>query len=808
MAHLKRQLSTATVALVVPESANYLRKVLAQSVSHACAVGLTASLLAAGVQAAEPQSKVLAAEKAESSEEPSREGVLDTVVVTAQKREEKLKDVPIPITAISGTAIRDKNIVTSSDVERLAPNLSGQSSGNTGGRTGKPRWFLRGIGTNDPNANQEGPLSVYVDEVVVGLQGDQSFPLFDLERVEVLRGPQGTLWGKNNTGGALHFISKKPTFDNNGYARLGAGSFGKQTFEAASGGGLVDEKLAGRAAVYYEKGDGWAQNIVTGDDGPQLEDFNGRFQLLANFSDQLDGLLNFNVRKYRTGNIPSYVVGATSVNNVTTPNPGGAINQGGSSYIPPYGDDPDNRSDFWNGDSSAENTLYAGSFKLNWYVGENTVTSITALNYSDGDTEAKAGTPAGTTLDQNSTLGDTSSHQFTQELRLSSAQDQDLTWLVGAYYYDLQADSKSKAIRYKVGTTQEQYTQSSWDQDAKSFAIFGNTKYRFTERAALTLGLRQTWESKDITETTLTATDTVGNQNIVIVQPGGSPDSVRGSGVVAPAQLSKDANWNKTTWDITPEYFITPDVMVYGRIASGFRSGGFNQSIVRGDIIQTEPETLIDYEVGLKSSWLDGRLNANVNAFYYDIKDLQLNIQQQVPGTTITSTAGASDGNVKGLEFEVEALPTEFWRVTSSLGLLRTEYTNFKYNIGGVDLDASGNEFYRTPETSFRLDTDYRIPLAALGGSVILGTDWSYRSHIYHNATVQNDPVQETPGYWLGNARVSYQPNDKRWQVAAFVNNWTNESEKVLSQIVTTRGVYPTGYIAPRTFGVQTTLNF
>src|SRR5690606_4795291 len=127
---------------------------------------------------------------------------LSAVVVTSQKREEKIQDVPVPINAIAGTDIQDKQIASSTDVERLAPNLSGQ--GTSAAKTGKPRWFLRGIGTNDPNQNQDGPLSIYVDEVVIGLQNLQSFPLFDLERVEVLRGPQGTLWGKNNTGGALH----------------------------------------------------------------------------------------------------------------------------------------------------------------------------------------------------------------------------------------------------------------------------------------------------------------------------------------------------------------------------------------------------------------------------------------------------------------------------------------------------------------------------------------------------------------------------------------------------------------------------
>src|SRR5690606_6007350 len=153
----------------------------------------------------------------------------------------------------------------------------------------------------------------------------------------------------------------------------------------------------------------------------------------------------------------------------------------------------------------------------------------------------------------------------------------------------------------------------------------------------------------------------------------------------------------------------------------------------------TDPETLTDFELGAKTTWLGGRLNAHAALFYYRIKDLQLNIQQQVPGTTITSTAGSSDGNVKGFELEIEALPTDYWRLATSLGLLRTEYTDFEFTIGGTVLDASGNEFYRTPRTSFRIDTDYRLPPPA-GSQVSVGAACASRSHIYRNAPAHRAP--------------------------------------------------------------------
>ena len=730
---------------------------------------------------------------------------LGAVVVTAQRRSQRLKDVPIPITAVSGEAVRDKQLVTSSDIERVAPNLSAQS---TGGRSSKPRWFLRGIGTNDPNSNQEGPLGVYVDEVVIGLQNNQNFPIFDLERVEVLRGPQGTLWGKNNTGGAIHFISRKPQFKDEGLISAGIGSYGARTIEAVGNTQLVDEKVAVRGAVKYERNDGWARNIATGEDGPGLQDFAGRLQLLANLGDGVDLLLSGRTRNRSGGNLPSYLVGATSTNNVTTNNPDGTINQGGGAYVPPYGDSPDTTSDYWAGNGFNKETTNGATAKLNWKLGQGiTLTSITATDSGSTDTYAAVGVPPDTVIDRNSTRGGSSFRQWTQELRLTSEQNQRLSWIAAAYYYDQQADTFSKTARFAAGTTREQYNASSWDQDSQSSALFGNVKFKYDERNATTLGLRQTWEKKSIHETTLTAQDTSGDANVVnfpITSAWWLPGGTTGSGIVAPTEISKSNQWSRLTWDITQEHRFNKDFLGFVRVATGFRSGGFNQNIVNNDIIETDPESLTDYELGVKSSWWGGRISANAALFYYDIKNLQLNIQQQVPGTTVTSAAGSSDGNIKGFELEVDAQVSSGLRWANSLGLLKAEYTDFIYTVGNTTLDASGNEFYRTPKVSYRTDLDYRFPLAG-GSELFFGTDWSYRSHIYHNATVQTDPIQETPGYWLGNVRTGYQAVNRKYQINAYVTNVTNENAKVLSQIVTTRGVYPTTFAAPRQYGVTLT---
>ncbi|MFC5768344.1 TonB-dependent receptor [Thauera sinica] len=741
---------------------------------------------------------------------------LSVVKVTAQKREELLQDVPIPINVVGGDAIRDKQISASTDVERLAPGLSAQGATS---RTGKPRWFLRGIGTNDPNSNHEGPLAIYVDEVVVGYQSLQSFPLFDLDRVEVLQGPQGTLWGKNNTGGAIHFISKQPGFRTDGYAKLGVGSYGSRIAEAAFGGAIREDVLAGRASVYVEKRDGWAKNILLDEKGPRLDDVNGRFQVLARFNDNVDALFSWTTRNVETNNVPSYAVGGlpNPGSDVTLTAPGGALTQGGGSYVPPYGDDPGPKSDFFGGEDYNRSKRDSLSARINWQLGDYTLTSITALNLSDDKSLSLVGVPLDTTLNRTSSRGDGSSRQFTQELRLTSPKDRDLSWLVGAYYYRLQIDTGSRSARFQSGTTREQYSESSLDQFSTSAALFGNVNYKFTDKVSLGVGARYTRETKEITLTSLTATDTAGNANIVnFVNQNGwfLPGGVTGSGVagVAPLSLSAKQENHRFTWDVTPQYRFSDNVLGYARIATGFRSGGFNQSISNGQIIETSPERLIDYELGLKTSWLDGRLVANGALYHYDIKDLQLNIQRAYLNTSTntytTSAAGSSDGTVTGFELSVDAQATRDWHVAASLGLLRSEYKNFTYNIGsGGPFDASGNEFYRTPRTSFRLDTDYTFRFAS--GRLILGTDWTYRSKIYFNATVQDDPVQELPGYWKGNVRATWQAPNRAWQLTAFVNNVTDVDHAFLRQIYNpnTRS-YPASFDAPRTWGLQATVKF
>ncbi|BET26995.1 TonB-dependent receptor [Limnobacter thiooxidans] len=759
---------------------------------------------------------------------------LGSVVVTSQKREESIQEIPVTVTAISGDEIRDRNIVLNTDIEQLAPGLSAQG----GGRIGKPRWFLRGIGTNDPNQTIEGPIGIYVDEVVVGLQRNQSFPLFDLERVEVLRGPQGTLWGKNNTGGTIHYLSKKPSYDNDGYGKLTFGNFGSRITEGAFGGTIKEETVAARLSVYNESLDGYATNILNGESGPKFKDNNIRLQVLANITPNLEAQIIYGTRDFQSRNEPTYAPGGTNLpppnSAVTIPNADGKITTGqtaaqiaaGGGYIPPFGAFPDVYSPFFGGEGNTLEERQYLTAKLNWALDKLTFNSITGWSGGDGGSLVGVGVPLNTTLPRVSTKLENGFTQFSQEFRLSSPKDQTVSWIGGLYYYKLQADFDSKAARFANGgdtsvqTNRENLTTSSWDQDAESKAVFGNVKYQIDPELALTLGARYTRESKTTNQTALSVTDTAGNATLVDFSSESAwyfPGGVSGTGNFTPVNLTESGSWNNFTFDITPEYKVNKDLLLYGRVATGFRSGGFNQAISRPAggtpfILRLEPEEITDYEVGFKSTLAGGKVQFNAAAFYYDLKNIQLNIQQRVQqtdGTFQTSSSGQSDGVIKGLEFEVLSKPVRNWNLGANLGLLRTEYKNFIYTVGNsAPQDASGNEFYRTPRTTFRLFTDYKFPINNSGDQLILGTDWSYRSKILHNATVQNDPVQTTPAYWQGNARATYAPSKSKWELTAFVRNLTDKNEAFLRQIVNTNGVTPVNVGAPRTYGVQALFKF
>jgi iron complex outermembrane receptor protein len=726
---------------------------------------------------------------------------LSDVVVTAKKRVEKAQDVPLPITVAGNKQLVEKNVTTSTDIERLTPNLSGQVTGN---RSSRPRWFIRGIGTNDPSINLESPIGVYQDEVIIQYVPLQNFLLFDLERVEILKGPQGTLWGKNTTGGALHFVSRRPSFDPSGYLRSTYGAYGNRIAEAGYGGPVLGDWLAARASFYYEQQDGWATNTRDGSKGPQLNDFASRLQLLANVTDNIDVLVIGRYRVLNTGAPPTYPIGVL---------PGGGIQAYPNApiYTPPYGTTPVQGGDF---QAAAPNgyplTNWSNSATVNVHLGAYTLTSISAIDVAR--TQSLTFGYSSVAFDQTEAYTTTHSQQLSQELRVTSPKADRFNWIAGLQYFNWYFFNAAEAANFGPVASRKNYADNRIKQRDVSPAAFASAKVSLLDNLGITGGLRYTYDRKTIDTQRLTASGagvTFRDQNNFYL-----PGSLT-SPLTTADTISDKASWSQVTWDVTPEYRLTKDHLLFVRFAKGFRAGTFNPTIVPGQggnaayLPKANPEVLYDFELGAKTTWFDGRLTANLAAFYYLLNDIQLNVQtpnpmglQNAQTSTIQNAAG---GNIKGLELEVNALPIPGLHLGGGLGLLRARYTDFLTYQGTTPVDASGNYFYRTPQVSAVLSADYTVPVSKTQ-SIGVGTDWIYRSRIFHNAVVQNDPVQETGRYAIGNIEVRYNVG-QRLTLQGYVRNVTDTKYKILSQVVA-GGAYPTTLGIPRTYGVQLIAKF
>lgn len=712
-------------------------------------------------------------------------GVLDEVLVTAQKREQSLQDVPITISAVTESEIQRDLDNTPGDIARVVPNLYGNP---TGGRAARPRWFLRGVGVN--TSSLVSPVGVYADEVYQSALELHSLPLFDLERVEVLRSPQGTLWGKNTPGGAIHFVSRKPTFESDGYVKLGLGNLNQKELQTAFGGAIVDDVLAGRIAYLQEERDGWARNRYTGDKkAGAYDDRAVRAQLLYTPTAAFDALLNVHYRQVDSWAVPGYSIGIRA---------GGADDFG---YVSPVGPnprigDPVDR----NNDIRGEQEQYGATLTARVYLGDYTLTSITAYDEVDART---AGDREQSPNEVIRTFDIRGGKQFSQEIRLASDPAQRFSWIVGAYYFDdrqhTDATSATLPVENQVFGTFYQNTLA--DVDTESYAAFANATYELTDRVKVNAGLRWTSETIGID---LNGVDggPRGGTTYVDTQRWWERTAVAGPLRLNAFQLEENT-WDAWTYDVSPSWQVNDDLLLYGRYARGFRSGGYNASVTAQSSVNTvEPEQVDSFEVGAKSQFLGGRVTANAAVFYYEWENMQLNIQGvTAAGLNGSTLKNAALGKARGLELELHALPLERLRVGLNLGLLHAEYTDFvEQRADGTVNDYSGNKFARAPETTIGADAEYEF-LLPHGGSVTLATDWAYQSRIYYSSVNQVDPFQQQGGYTLGNARVSYRNAAQDLEVAVYVRNLTDKTYDLIT-VVPANGAYRTTPGYPQTYGL------
>jgi len=771
------------------------------------------------------------------SDDPNR---IETVVVTANKRSESAQKVPTAVSVVSGVALERNEIRSAADVVRFIPNAS---AATTESRS-RPRWFIRGVGSNDPGANVVNPVGVYIDEVYLNSPFFQAFPTFDLDRVEVLRGPQGTLYGKNTVGGAINYLSRKPTFTPSGYVRAGVGNFESSNIQGAISGPILGDKLAARLSVYKDQRGGIATNEVTGGkDFGKADDEAARLQFLYRPNEDLDILVSAHARTFDGTPIARYIEPAK---------PDNATFAGISAPYDDYGNAPTDAPDVGasNVDGSTRINSQGASVSLNWTPGRYSFTSITAfengrqISISDGDFTPFEGSRSYTLV---------RSSQISQEFRLTSPRDDRFNWIVGAHLFSekFNSDAATGTIAttaYLDPTTQGQrwrhtyYQDVTYDQQTDSYALFGSGTFQFTPKFSLTAGLRYTSEKRDAEINILNGPGEAVTRRSNTTDPtsaevAGKPiitftntdewwlrSSVSSSQPYAPFTSSPSKTWNRWTWDITPQYKFNEDVLAYAKVARGFRSGTFQASATAANQFDPDgiaPEDLISYEGGVKSDWYDHRLRVNVSAFYYDYQSIQV-LVQGVPVVTAGTTTFAArlisaKGWSKGLEVEASAKPIPALRFDAALAWLKTEYTDdFIPNNPNTGLFfGSGNEFTRAPHFSATLGAEYTVPVS--WGVLTFGTDWSYRTAQWFTVNAQQDDptkvdyrvsqYQQQKDYALGNARIGIASADGDLELQLYVRNLTDKTYKILT-FGTQQGARQTTYGDPRTYGVTLSKKF
>ncbi|HEX7819764.1 MAG TPA: TonB-dependent receptor [Sphingobium sp.] len=700
----------------------------------------------------------------------------DAIIVTATRRAENVQDVPLAITTADGATLAKLELRTAIDTARIAPNTN---AWGTESRQ-RPRWFIRGIGSNDASSNVVTPIAIYNDEVYLNHFSLQGFPLFDIERVEVLRGPGGTLWGKNTTGGAFSFVSRRPTDEPEGYARATIGNYGTRLLEGAFG-GPVSDIVTARASFLYDRRDGFTTNDTTGNTVGGVRDFAGRLQVQVKPSSDLSILFNGHYRNFRGGNNAVYAIG-TSAGGVDT-------------FGYPTPTDRDHVR--YNVDEVADIDAAGGSARVEWDLGNVALTSITAYEqadrseFTDGDK---------TPNEISRTYASTNVEQISQELRLASDDNGPLQWILGAYYFHDKLRSFGATGTLPGALNRPlAYYYTRFTQKTTSTAIFANATYRFNDWLSLNGGLRYTWDRLSINllsqratpGTTVAFSDTT---NWYLPSSVSSPISNFATQV-------DTQKWSSLGYEIRPEIRVNKDVLLFARFSKGYRSGNFQGNIAPPSTLPNviQPEKVYAYEAGFKTTLLDRKLTFNGTAFYYDYKNIQTTVTTLIPATINTPAATISQvreaqGWVEGAEFELVAAPVENLRLTGNLGLLKTRYTDLLNN--GVQL--AGNEFARAPHVTAYIAADYRIPFGVHG--VTLGTDWRYNSLFRLNALTQNNDQFDVRPYWVGNVRLSVGLNDDRITGTFFINNVTDKDYKIHT-LPASNGSFKRYLGEPRTYG-------
>jgi len=713
-----------------------------------------------------------------------QDGALETIIVTAQKREQNLQDVAASVAALRGEKL-DVLSSAGADIRFLSARVPSLIIESSFGRT-FPRFYIRGLGNTDFDLNASQPVSLVYDEVVLESPILKGFPVFDLERIEVLRGPQGTLFGRNTPAGIVKFDSAKPTDELEAYGRISYGQFNAVDFEGAVSGPIHGDSVSARVSMLYQRRDDWIDNLAPGHEEEDAlgghSEFAGRFQLLFEPTPEFSALFNVHGRK---------LDGTARVFRANI------IQPGTDEIVSGFERDEV----FHDGQNFQDVNAFGGSANLNYDFGPVTLTSITGYEtaelFSRGDIDGGFGAvfappsgPGFIPFPSESADAIPSLRQVTEEVRLTSSKPlwERLNYQLGFFYFYEDLDIESYSFDTLAGGIQNGFATQS--QQTNAWAVFANTDIVLTHRWSVEGGVRYSSDEKDFTAS-------------LIASPiGGDP--------FGPVTANPDDQ--VLTWDAKVKFAASDDVNLYARVARGFRAPsiqgrtlfffylaqvpGFdaNDSVSIGDT-----EKILSYEAGVKSTLWDGRARVNLSGFLYEMEDQQLTAVGGAQNFNRLINADSTEGY--GFELDMEVAPIENLLFTAGVSYNHTEIQDPGLSIvacgsactildpfiqtpnplaadgDGFDEVAfiDGNSLPHAPEWIANWTMRYGVPVGT-HGELFFFTDWAYRSRVHF---FLYDSTEFSDDYLLeGGVRVGYAASDGRYEVAAFGRNITNDTSR------------------------------
>ncbi|MEE7546116.1 TonB-dependent receptor [Xanthomonas sp. Kuri4-1] len=704
---------------------------------------------------------------------------LDAIEVSASKRMTPLQKTPVAVSAISAETLDKERVMTVQDIAKLVPGLQATTQGDHGAIT----MTLRGVGNDSAKTEYADPeVAIFVDGVYAPRAEAATSLLLDMESAEVLRGPQGTLFGRNSPAGVVKFDSVKPSEETEGYAKVSYGSYGTANLEGALGGKLGAPGWSARAAFLVQHRDDWIDNAFTGTHDA-LGGYNDRaLRLQAMYrGDGFDALINVHARDYD---------GSAAI---FRPN---ALQAGTPSLVPGF--DLDRVAQ--DGRNTERVTSWGASARLNWYLDDLTFTSITGLErvrmFSLGDvdggylaSETPAWPIAGSVVGSTSETADEipQHRQITQELRLANDADARLRWQTGLYYfyenidinnfnYDRTGTVRTAAVRQRQRTT--------------AAAVFGSLAYQVTDRFNLRAGLRYSHEDKDYSAQRLFGY----------------------TGALGPLTADPtDAHWSG---DLTGTWEVSDRISVYGRFANGFRAPSVQGRLTNKNTLSSaRAETINSLELGLKSTGWDGRLRFNADLYGFVMRDQQMTAVAATSNSTDLINVDRTDGH--GAEFDLELSPNANWAFTVGGSYNATRIRDPELAVAVcsncIVLDPrnangraliDGNALPRAAKYIGTFTARYSVPVGD-DGEFFAYTDWNYRSKL--NFYLYDSVEYASKAALLGGLRVGYNWDLGRHEVALYGRNLTDRRVITGTSSFVTRAAMVSD---PRIVGVEFSTRF